>query len=107
MAKISIRLRGKDGKIKTYEQMWVPTRKLLEAMEITSENYPSELEMNKKNVEFIASVFDQKEVTPDAIYDGVASWNFNRFIDNFLDQLLGTDPNSQQEEESQEKKQSN
>lgn len=105
MSKVRIKLRGKDGKLHVYEQMWVSTRKLLEAMEITRDNYPSERELNQKQVEFIASVFDQKEITPDAILDGVAAWDFNKFVDNFLDQLLGVDPNSQQEEESAEPKQ--
>ncbi len=104
MSKISIKLRGKDGKMKIYEQMWVPTRKLLEAMEITSDNYPSMVDINHKQVEFIASLFDQKEVTADAIMDGVAAWKFNEFVDGVLDQLMGIDPNSQKEEESQETK---
>ncbi|MFT8392538.1 MAG: hypothetical protein ABF624_00845 [Liquorilactobacillus ghanensis] len=104
MAKIAIKLRDKNGKIKTYEQMWVPTRKLLEAMEITSDNYPNIIDMNHKQVDFIASLFDQEEVTADAIMDGVAAWKFNEFVDGVLDQLMGIDPNSQKEEESQETK---
>lgn len=99
MARLEIKIRQKDGEYKKYEQNWVPTRKLLEALDIGPETYPEMKEMNEKQAEFIASVFDEKEVTKDAILDGVAAWEFAPFVDEFLNKLLGVDPNLEAEEQ--------
>ncbi|MFT9004999.1 MAG: hypothetical protein ABF991_09855 [Liquorilactobacillus hordei] len=99
MARLEIKIRQKNGEYKKYEQNWVPTRKLLEALDIGPDTYPEMKEMNEKQAEFIASVFDDKEVTKDAILDGIAAWEFAPFIDGFLDKLMGVDPNLEAEEQ--------
>ncbi|AUJ29632.1 MAG: hypothetical protein LKJ22_01020 [Liquorilactobacillus nagelii] len=99
MARLEIKIRNKNGEYKKYEQNWVPTRKMLEALDIGHENYPDLKELNEKQAEFIASVFDEKEVTKDAILDGVAAWEFAPFVDEFLNKLLGVDPNLEAEEQ--------
>ena len=97
MARLEIKIRQKNGEYKKYEQNWVPTRKLLEALDIGPDTYPEMKEMNEKQAEFIASVFDDKEVTKDAILDGIAAWEFAPFIDVFLAKLMGVDPNLEAE----------
>lgn len=100
MSKIKIKLRDKKGVFHNYEQNWVPTRKLMESFEIDSQSYPTNKEYYEKTINFVASVFDDKRVTYDAIIDGVASNEFDNFMEDFFSQMLGgTDPNLEPENE--------
>lgn len=96
---IKIKLRGKDGKKKTYTQNWVPVRKMLEAFELTDENYPDIKEFLLKSAEYIADVMGHG-LTTDDILDGVATWEWQTFLDEFYAQLNGgIDPEMSPEKE--------
>ncbi|HJE96592.1 MAG TPA: hypothetical protein K8V00_03135 [Ligilactobacillus acidipiscis] len=100
MAKIKIKLRDKKGQTHSYEQSWIPTRKLIESFDINTENYPTLKEYYEKTIDFVASVFDDKRVTSDTILDGVSAQEFDDFMADFFDQLAGgTDPNLEPENE--------
>lgn len=47
MARLEIKIRNKNGEYKKYEQNWVPTRKMLEALDIDSQTYPDLKELNE------------------------------------------------------------
>lgn len=100
MAKVKIKLRDNKGQFHSYEQNWVSTRKLIESFDINTENYPLLKDYYEKTIDFVASVFNDKRVTPDAILDGVPAQEFNEFMDDFFGQLAGgTDPNLDPENE--------
>lgn len=94
---MSLELKLKDlktGKEKIYTQNWFSVRKVLELMDLTEENYP-ELDSAgwlQKNTEWAASLFDNPEVTADAILDGLDNNSFNEFFENAQNQVLGIDP---------------
>lgn len=79
-----IKLRMKDGKEKTFKQDFIPMRKQLEYAEIEKDflankdedgNSPTNIELAKLQAEFVAGLFDDKEVTVDAILDGLPCGN--------------------------------
>lgn len=91
---------------KKYTQAWFSTRKVLELLDLTEENYP-ELDASGwiyKNAEFVASLFDDSEVTTDAILDGVPSNEFNNLWDKAQEAVLGIDPKKAPAKKSVKKK---
>lgn len=100
LSKVTIKLRDKKGQFHRYEQDWISTRKLIESFDINSDNYPLIKDYYAKTIDFVASVFDDKRVTPDAILDGVDATKFEDFMEDFFNQLAGgTDPNLDPENE--------
>lgn len=92
---IKLQIRDKKGKLKTYTQMWVPTRYLLEAAEISVANYPTIADFIVKMSEFIVKVMGN-QFTLDDILDGVASDKWYEFSNDFSNQLYGgIDPEPQ------------
>ena len=85
---IKISLRGENGNEKTYTQNWVPVRKMLEAFELTNENYPDLKEFLLKSAEYIADVMGNN-LTADDVLDGVSTWEWSAFLDDFYAQLNG------------------
>ncbi len=92
---IKLQIRDKKGKLKTYTQMWVPTRCLLEAAEISIANYPTIADFISKMSEFIVKVMGD-QFTIDDLLDGVASDKWMEFANDFTGQLYGgIDPETQ------------
>ncbi|MDN4554906.1 hypothetical protein QYI97_11820 [Lacticaseibacillus paracasei] len=103
---LKLDLRNKDGKVEHFQETDVPTRKIVEGLRLTPENFP---ELDKagwyeKNAEFMASCFKSDKVTKDSILDGINSWDFDRVFNTFNQQLFGIDPKKVAASESAEKK---
>jgi len=103
---LKLDLRNKDGKVEHFQETFVPALKLIEGLKLTPENFPDldESDWMEKNAEFMASCFEDKNVTKKRILDGVAAWDFNKVFDTFNQQLFGIDPKKVAASESAEKK---
>lgn len=84
----------KTKESKTYTQDFAPIKKQIELFKMTPENYPDYTEEDwvEKNAEFVAGLFDNPEVTKDAILNGVSSKQFTELLTNATNFVLGIDP---------------
>lgn len=99
---LEFKVTDKDGKEAVFRQRAVPTQKLIEFMELTPENYTeltTQADWIKKNAEFIASLFDNKRVTPDFLLSHINAWDWSDFVDQIGAQMLGVDPKKLETEE--------
>lgn len=80
---ISIELKQPNGKYKTFHQDMIPYRKRFEyskaEVELLKNENQSErtIQLAEYQVEFVASLFDQEEVTKDSIMDGLDTADSN------------------------------
>ncbi len=105
MTQIKLILRQKNGQFKTFIQEFVPYRKRLEYIKLESDiaskyekppfearkNYEDDkrIELQDMQVEFVASLFEDKAVTKDAILDGLDSESSDQIMDIILFRVLG------------------
>lgn len=95
---IKLELRTANGKFKTFTQDFVPFKKRMEYLK----NEAALLEKLEKNdeverqiglfdyqAEFVASLFEDKEVTKDAILNGLDTENSQSLSDIILHRVLG------------------
>lgn len=90
---IRIELRDDKGRKVVHEQDFVRARKVREAFEMLDQFDTGEIigeaKRLDKMVEFVASVFDDKEVTTDAIYDGLAGPDTLKELNRVIDEVMG------------------
>ncbi|KRO17415.1 phage tail assembly chaperone G [Lacticaseibacillus saniviri] len=95
--KLELKLRQKNGRLKTYTQDFIPIQKLIEAADLNDHilDYKNQVEWIKAKVTFVASVFDDPEVTPEALLAGVEARDALEVIDGTINEVMGlNDPNS-------------
>ena len=92
MAKLSITLFDKNGDVVTYTQDKVPGKRVLDFWEL-QEKYSNPDYTPKQNLldrlEFVASLFDAKAVTADAILNGLNAWELEETVDNLILTAVG------------------
>lgn len=92
MAKLSITLFDENGDKVTYKQDSVPGKRVLDFWEL-QEKYTNPDYTPKENlldrVEFVASLFDAKAVTSDAILNGLNAWELEETVDNLILTAVG------------------
>jgi len=104
MTQIKLILRQKNGQFKTFIQEFVPYRKRLEYIKLESDiaskyektdetqkndEDDKRLELQDMQVDFVASLFEDKAVTKDAILDGLDSESSDQIMDIILFRVLG------------------
>ncbi|WP_284185652.1 phage tail assembly chaperone G [Latilactobacillus sakei] len=106
---VQIQLRGKDGKLHTFEEKHITAGKRLEMMDLVPEQYPdvSSREFYEIELDFIAGLFKDERVSREAILEGIDSWNLDNFMQGVMAQLMGYDPKVILESESPETKSNN
>ncbi|KXZ15298.1 hypothetical protein AXI59_02020 [Bacillus nakamurai] len=92
---LRIELLNEKGEKVVYEQDFVSGRKVREALALQDEmdknENLSEAERLDKMVTFVASVFSDKKVTMDSIYDGTDSRKLMRTIVGIMDIIMGNE----------------
>lgn len=100
---IRLEIKDKDGNINTYIKDSIPMKKMIEWYKIEEAIDNGELkegiEVINKKIEFVASVFDDERVTPEAILEGVDSRLFQESIQGIIYQVLGFDLSELSEKE--------
>lgn len=92
--KLELTLHDKDGNPKVYTQGFVSGQKLLDYWKLLEEidgmldNARPE-EIFAKRVEYVASLFNSREVTAKAIIAGVASWDLLDTVDRLIAEAVG------------------
>ena len=105
MAKLELELIGKNGDVVTYTQNRIPGKKLLEFWEMMAdiedhiEQYRTADIIGKK-AEFVASLFDQKKVTAEAIIEGCNSWELVDTLDKLIQKMMGVEASDPKQSES-------
>ncbi|WP_159723173.1 phage tail assembly chaperone G [Enterococcus sp. CSURQ0835] len=91
MANLKLELQQADGSFKRYVVDRVPARKLREALEMTKKQNETSDEVERLDlmVDFIADLFNNPEVTPDAIYDGLQSDDFTTALETIMSAVMG------------------
>lgn len=84
----------KTKKSKTYTQDFISLRRQVELLELTTEKFPdlTESEWQIKNAEYIAKLFDNPEVTTDAILDGISTKAWLELYNQVNLEVMGIDP---------------
>lgn len=103
MAKeIRLDLKDEKGNTNTFIQKEIPMRKLFEWMEIEKAIEEGEikqgLDVIVKKVEFVAGLFDDERVTPEALLDGLDARDFQEAIQQKIWVVLGIDLDPKKEE---------
>lgn len=103
MAKeLRLELKDEKGNINTFIQKSIPMRKLFEWMEIEKAIEEGEikqgLDVIVKKVEFVAGLFDDERVTPEALLDGLDARDFQEAIQQKIWVVLGIDLDPKKEE---------
>ncbi|VDG18313.1 hypothetical protein [Lactobacillus casei subsp. casei ATCC 393] [Lactiplantibacillus mudanjiangensis] len=89
-----IKLRGADGKVKTFEQKFIPTQKMLDLIELqdkTSQGGYLLSDYRKDQVKFLADLFDDPAVTEEAILNGLNALDFNTVMNEMSQKVTGTE----------------
>lgn len=90
---VKIELRQTNGKTKEYTQDFVSGRKLRNVVAFGADTeqgkYKTELEQLDAMVALVAGIFDDQEVTADAIYDGVEGKSLADVLANTVEQVMG------------------
>jgi hypothetical protein len=90
---IRLELRNDKGQKVVHEQDFVRARKVREALEMMDQfdngEITGEAKRLDKMVEFVAGVFDDKEVTTDAIYDGIPASQTLKELNRVIDEVMG------------------
>ncbi|MFV8805903.1 phage tail assembly chaperone G [Aerococcus urinaeequi] len=99
---LRLELKDKKGNINTFIQKDIPMRKLFEWMEIEKAIEEGEikqgLDVIVKKVEFVAGLFDDERVTPEALLDGLDARDFQEAIQQKIWVVLGIDLDPKKEE---------
>ncbi|MDE3295911.1 phage tail assembly chaperone G [Lacticaseibacillus rhamnosus] len=98
MESLKIKLRQKDGKIKTYEQQFVPLQKLIDAADLNdhASEYKTQVEWIEAKLKYVAGLFDDREVTAEAMLKGIDARESLQVVDDLINQVMGlSDPNSE------------
>lgn len=102
MAKLELVLHNEDGDV-TYTQDYVPAKKYLEFLDMQNEiSEKTEkgdwtvVNAIEAKLKLVASLFDNKAVTPEALLEGVSSWDLMDTIDSLLAKMAGWDKGSQE-----------
>lgn len=103
MAKeLRLELKDEKGNINTFIQKSIPMRKLFDWMEIEKAIEEGEikqgLDVIVKKVEFVAGLFDDERVTPEALLDGLDARDFQEAIQQKIWAVLGVEPDPKKEE---------
>nr|DAF53313.1 MAG TPA: hypothetical protein [Siphoviridae sp. ctHjK2] len=92
MTKLSITLFDENGDKVSYEQDKVPGKRVLDFWDLqekcASPDYTPKQNLLDR-VDFVASLFDQKAVTADAILNGLNSWELEGTVDNLILTAVG------------------
>ncbi|GGH83544.1 hypothetical protein JOD43_002117 [Pullulanibacillus pueri] len=90
---IRLELRNKEGQKVVHEQDYVSGRKVREAFEMMdkfeSGEVAKEADALDIKVNFVASVFDDKAVTVDTIYDGIEGPQLLGELNRVVNEVLG------------------
>lgn len=98
MKPLKITLRDKNGETQTYTQNFVPLQKTLDAADLNdrASDYNTEVEWITAKLEYVAGLFDAKEVTAKAILQGIDAREGLTVVDRLINEVMGlTDPNSE------------
>lgn len=94
MAKIELKLHGKNGYEKVIRENYISGQKFLdylafldEMAELQATLTPAEFFVKK--VEFLASLFTTEKVKPKEIIEGLNSWELVETVDRLLDEAMG------------------
>lgn len=92
---IRIELIDKDGNKNTYIQKDVRTKKIIEALELMDDfenrNIKTNVEGATRKIEFVASCFEDKRVTAEAILEGLPFYEFESTVEGIINTILGVD----------------
>ena len=92
MTKLSITLFDENGDSVTYNQDKVPGKRVLDFWDL-QEKYANPDYNPKQNLldrlDFVASLFDAKAVTPEAVLNGLNAWDLEETIDNIILTAVG------------------
>lgn len=103
MKKLKLTLYGEKGFSKTYEQEHVSGQKVFDYWDMLVKFEKTEnvtpIEILKTKIEFVASLFDDPEVTTDTIIAGVDSWDLINVVDNLINTAVGGDGEDPKPEE--------
>lgn len=101
MAKLCLRLENKDGSFREYRMDKIPARLVREAL-IHSRTI-NELEKKDdavavldERLKFTCSLFGDKELTPDAILDGLENETLFPTLDEIFSEVLGNKDKTEQ-----------
>lgn len=92
--KLELTLFDKDGNPVTYSQDRVPGQKLLDYWEMMTDieeniGQYSLPDIVGKKAEFVANLFDHKNVTGEAIITGLNAWNLIETIESIINKATG------------------
>lgn len=94
MAKITLRLKGKNGYEKVVEEHYISGQKFLDYLVFLEEMdklraTASPVEFFTKKVEFLASLFTSEKVTAKEIIKGLNSWELVETVDRLIEEAMG------------------
>lgn len=99
---LRIELLDKDGNKNTYIQKDVRTKKIIEALELMDDFENRKIKTNvegaTRKIEFVASCFEDKRVTPEAILEGLPFYEFESTIERIINIILGVDEEVKKEQ---------
>ena len=94
MAKLELRLQGKNGYSKVVQEDYVSGQKFLDYLKFLDEmaelqDSLSPVEFLVRKIEFLASLFTTEKVKPKDIIEGVNSWELVETVDRLLEVAMG------------------
>lgn len=92
-----------DGKKKKFSESFVPASKMLEALDLIDVGNDVPLsEYYESQVKFVASVFQDKAVTKDSIFNGMNALDFYDTMGDIIFKIAGVDPKKNQTVETKD-----
>lgn len=91
---VKLELLNDKGELVVYKTNFISARKVRQALEVNAmaeKEDASEVETVDAMVNYVAGIIDG--VTPDMIWDGLASWDLMETITRVMGEVLGTDVN--------------
>lgn len=92
MKEIRLDLMDSEGNTNTYTQKRVPLKKIIEYLELENKNKetpPTSSEVVTQQVEFLADLFDDTRVTPEAIFEGLDAREFESAVRDTIFEAVG------------------
>lgn len=98
---IRLELLDEDENKNTFIQKNIRTKKIIEALQLMDDFAAGRIKTNvegaTRKIELVASCFDDKRVTPEAILEGLPIDQFEEKVEGIINILLGVDEDIKKE----------